>query len=135
MIIVFLLAFQITHASALEREKIGLGGILGEPTGLTSKFMFNNTSGIDAGVGWETSADNEFHIYGSYPYHLYDITNLPKGYLSLYFGASLRHIYREKKDDKFGVRISLGIEYLFENVFLGAFFSGSSVRFNSEYGL
>jgi hypothetical protein len=122
MIIAFLLAFQVTHASALEREKIGLGVILGEPTGLTGKFMLDNTSGIDAGVGWQTSGDDEFHIYGDYLYHFYDIITVPKGYLPLYFGAGLRYVYRENKDDKLGIRLPLGIEYLFENVSLGAFF-------------
>jgi len=122
VIIAFLLAFQVTHVNAQERKSIGLGVILGEPTGLTGKFMLDNTSGIDVGVGWETSGDDEFHIYGDYLYHLYDIITVPKGYLPLYFGGGIRYVYRENKDDKFGIRIPLGIEYLFENVSLGAFF-------------
>jgi hypothetical protein len=122
MICVLLLTLFMTGANAEDRKKIGLGVIAGEPTGLTGKFMFNNTTGIDAGVGWKTSGDNEFHIYGDYLYHLYDILRVPQGQLPLYFGAGLRYVEREKKDNKFGVRIPLGIEYLFENISLGAFF-------------
>ena len=82
VIIAFLLAFQVTHVNALERKSIGLGVILGEPTGLTGKFMLDNTNGIDVGVGWETSGDNEFHIYGDYLYHLYGIISGDLGSLA-----------------------------------------------------
>ena len=122
MIIIFLLAFLVTNAGAVERKKLGLGVIAGEPTGITGKFMLDSASGIDAGVGWKTSGDNEFHIYGDYLYHLYDIIDVPKGHLPLYFGAGLRYVDRENKDDKFGIRIPVGIEYLFEDISLGAFF-------------
>jgi len=121
-IVVFLLAFIVTNAGAVERKRIGLGVIAGEPTGLTGKFMLNSTNGIDVGVGWETSGDNEIHIYGDYLYHLYNIIDVTKGYMPLYFGAGLRYVDREKKDDKLGVRIPVGLEYIFENVDLGAFF-------------
>ena len=122
MITICLLAFLVTSAGAVERKKLGLGVIAGEPTGLTGKFMLNSENGIDAGVGWKTSGDNEFHMYGDYLYHLYDIIDVPKGYLPLYFGAGLRYVNRDNKDDKFGIRFPLGIEYLFENISLGAFF-------------
>ncbi len=53
---------------------------------------------------------------------MYDLIKVPHGKLPLYFGGGLRFIDREKKDDKLGIRIPVGIEYLFENVPLGAFF-------------
>ena len=46
---------------AIERKMFGIGVIAGEPTGITGKYMIDNNSAIDAGVGWETSGDNEFH--------------------------------------------------------------------------
>jgi hypothetical protein len=122
MIISLLFTFLATSAGAVERKKLGLGVIAGEPTGITGKFLLDSASGIDAGVGWKTSGDNEFHIYGDYLYHLYDIIDVPKGNLPFYFGGGLRYVDREKKDDKFGIRIPVGIEYLFENISLGAFF-------------
>ena len=122
MMFIFLFTLFMSGANAAERKRIGLGVIAGEPTGLTGKFMLNDKTGIDGGVGWKTSGDSEFHIYADYLYHLYDILRVPQGQLPLYFGAGLRYVDRENKDDKFGVRIPLGIEYLFQNVSLGAFF-------------
>jgi hypothetical protein len=120
--VIVLIIFIATNALALERKKFGVGVIVGEPTGITIKYMLDDKSAIDAGVGWETSGDNEFHIYGDYLYHMNDLIKVPQGKLPLYFGGGLRFIDREKKKDKFGIRIPVGIEYLFGNVPLGAFF-------------
>ena len=119
---IVLIIFFTTNALALERKQFGVGVIVGEPTGITIKYMLYDKSAIDAGVGWETSGDNEFHIYGDYLYHMNDLIKVPHGKLPLYFGGGLRFIDREKKKDKFGIRIPVGIEYLFGNAPLGAFF-------------
>lgn len=121
-LIIPLIVFLANNVFAIEKNRFGVGVIAGEPTGITVKYMIDYNSGADAGIGWETSGDNEFHIYGNYLYHVYDlIIKVPHGKLPLYFGCGARFIDREKKDDKFGVRIPVGIEYLFENVSLGAF--------------
>ena len=120
--VIVLIIFIATNALALERKKFGVGVILGEPTGITIKYMLDDKTAIDAAVGWETSGDNEFHIHGDYLYHMNDLIKVPQGKLPLYFGGGLRFIDRERKDDKFGIRIPVGLEYLFENVPLGAFF-------------
>ncbi len=119
--IILLMVFLANNVFAIERNRFGIGVIAGEPTGITAKYMLDDESAIDAGIGWETSGDNEFHIYGDYLYHMYDLIKVPHGKLPLYFGVGARFIDRDKKDDKFGVRIPVGIEYLFENISLGAF--------------
>jgi len=120
--VIILIIFIATNALALERKKFGVGVIVGEPTGITIKYMLDDKSAIDAGIGWETSGDNEFHIYGDYLYHMNDLIKVPQGKLPLYFGGGVRFINREKKDNKFGIRIPVGLEYLFGNVPLAAFF-------------
>ena len=120
--VIVLVIFIATNALALERKKFGVGVIVGEPTGITIKYMLDDKSAIDAAIGWETSGDNEFHIHGDYLYHMNDLIKVQQGKLPLYFGGGLRFIDREKKDDKLGIRIPVGIEYLFGNVPLGAFF-------------
>jgi len=119
---IVLIIFFATNALALERKKFGVGIIAGEPTGITIKYMLDDKSAIDAGVGWETGGDNEFHIYGDYLYHMNDLIKVTHGKLPLYFGGGLRFIDREKKKDKLGIRIPVGIEYLFKDLPLGAFF-------------
>jgi len=119
--VVIVVALLATQASADETRTFGLGIIAGEPTGLTAKYMLDATSAIDGGVGWKTSGDSEFHIYADYLFHLRDLIAVKKGALPVYFGGGLRFVDRDKKDNKFGVRIPVGIEYLFDGIALGAF--------------
>ena len=119
--IIVLLAFPVSNTCAAERKPFGIGVIAGKPTGITAKLMVNSIHGIDAGIGWETSGDDEFIIYGDYLYHIYDLMDVSKGQLPLYFGAGLRYLDRDTKEDKLGVRIPAGIEYLFESLPLEAF--------------
>lgn len=120
-LVILLIVSLAANVSAMERNKFGIGVIIGEPTGITGKYMLNNKNAIDAGVGWKTGGDNELHIYGDYLFHLYDVIEVPKGQLPIYFGGGARWVSREDKDDKFGIRVPIGVEYLFEDLPLGAF--------------
>ena len=114
-------AVMATGADAKDRKKWGIGVIAGEPTGLTLKYMFDNTMGIDVGAGWSTSSDDEYQIYGDFLYHIYDLLMPGTGQLPLYFGGGLSYLKRDNLDDEFGIRIPVGVEYLFKRVPLAAF--------------
>ena len=121
-----LILLLATNSLATEGDKFGIGVIAGDPDGITGKYMMKNSRAIDAGFGWKTKGDNEYHIYGDYLFYKYDLFKVPHGILPLYFGGGARYItYSEdnekKKDDKFGIRIPVGIEYLFRNSSLGIF--------------
>ncbi|MCG6909781.1 MAG: hypothetical protein LJE94_06605 [Deltaproteobacteria bacterium] len=120
-LLILVIVSLAANVSAMERKKIGVGVIIGQPTGITAKYMLDDDSGIDAGAGWETSHDNYFHIYGDYLFHLYDVIEVPKGKLPIYFGGGVRWVHRENKDDKLGIRIPGGVEYIFEDLPLAAF--------------
>jgi hypothetical protein len=122
MVLLILILTLATSSFADEREKFGVGVLAGIPTGITGKFMIDDVNAIDLGAGWRTSGDNELYLYGDYLMHLYDLIPVTKGKLPLYFGAGFRYIDRENRDDKFGARIPVGLEYLFEGVSLAAFF-------------
>ena len=117
-VIIIMLA---TPALAAEYKTFGIGVVAGEPTGITGKYMLNDSNGIDAGVGWKTSGDSEFHIYADYLFHIHDLIKVKKGALPVYIGGGLRWVDRENRDNKFGIRVPVGLEYLFDNVSLGAF--------------
>ena len=120
-VLMLLILCLSANVYASDREKFGIGVILGEPTGITAKIMLDDTNAIDMGAGWETSGDNELHIYGDYLFHLYDVIIVPKGLLPLYFGVGARMVFHDNDDNELGIRFPVGVEYVFQDLPLGAF--------------
>ena len=121
IVIIAVLVLWIYPVMADDRKPFGIGVIGGQPTGITFKYMINDTHGVDLGAGWRTSGDNEYHVYGDYLYHLNNLVTVPKGQLPFYVGLGARFLIRDDRDDKFGLRLPFGVEYLFANAPLGAF--------------
>jgi len=109
------LALAGTPAMAKEKN-VGLGFILGEPTGIDAKFWLANQHAFEIGAAWSLSGNNEFHIQGDYLFHKFDVFDLKSSdELPLYFGVGGRMIFRDKIDDTFGVRFPVGLTYIFAN--------------------
>ena len=102
---------------------LGVGVILGEPTGISMKLWLNKESAIDLGVAYsfidsQNSENNDFHIqiHADYLFHFYpDIMEIPRGSFAFYCGiGSNVVIYRTGLS--VGFRIPLGITFLFQEV-------------------
>ncbi len=101
-------------ASAVAAERpFGLGVIVGEPTGLSAKYLLNRENAIDLAVAWNLSGDNDFTLHADYLWHVYDLIKVNTGEMPVYFGVGGRMDLRDNKDDKFGVRIPVGVSYQF----------------------
>ena len=112
LVLAFMILFCV-EAFASENNNLGLGVILGEPTGVTGKYILNDESAIDAGAGWETSGDDRIHVYADYLFHINDLFDVGTGSLPLFFGAGVRFISIEDDDDELGIRLPVGLEYVF----------------------
>ena len=111
--ILFILTFSfILSTAALAGEEIGIGVIVGEPTGLSGKMWMSNNTAIDLGLAWSFSGENTFHIHGDYLWHNFSLINVEKGKLPLYFGVGARA--RFGTDTQFGIRFPVGLAYLFK---------------------
>ena len=102
---------------------LGLGVILGEPTGFSGKYWLdaNRDRAIDFGLAWSLSDDVGFHIHGDYLLHNYsllrDAFHVTKGKMPLYYGLGARFQLGEgHHDDETGLRIPVGMSYLFADV-------------------
>ena len=119
--ILIILSFTFVFSAAAQTtEGIGVGVIVGEPTGLSGKFWMTNSTAIDLGLAWSFSGENTFHIHGDYLWHNFSLIKVDKGKLPLYFGAGLRA--RFGTDTQFGVRFPVGLGYLFEQAPVDVFF-------------
>ena len=99
----------------------GLGIIVGEPTGISLKYRLSERNAIDGAVAWSLSGDSDLHLHGDYLYHWYDLITVKKGRLPLYAGVGARLVFRENHDDLVGLRIPVGLAYLFAGAPFDAF--------------
>ncbi len=107
-----------SQATAQDRG-LGLGVLVGEPTGLSAKFWLGPTSAIDAAAAWSFTGENRFQLHVDYLAHFFHLFPVPKGTLPLYFGGGGR---LELDDDpQFGIRVPVGLAYLFPNIPLDIF--------------
>jgi hypothetical protein len=97
------------------------GVIFGEPTGLSLKYWVSDVMAIDGGVGWSFDDDTDLHLHGDVLWHNFDVFNVSKGELPIYFGVGARGQFRDNRDDRAGIRFPIGINYLFEDVPLSLF--------------
>lgn len=123
-IIAVLLALSACGVSA--QDNIGVGAIIAEPTGVTGKYWMNPNEAIDAAAAWSLADDDSFQVHGDYLYHRFDLfprVDQSVGRLALYYGAGARLKFgdddegrgrgNDDDDDRFGVRVPVGMTYLF----------------------
>ena len=124
-IIVLLLA--VTSANARTQDDFGIGAILGEPTGLSLKYWLDGERAVDGAAAWSYSENDSFQLHGDYLIHNYELFESEK--VPAYYGIGAR--LKLKDDDgngrnehhpMFGIRVPLGVTYLFEEAPFDMFF-------------
>ena len=112
-----LVAALIVMASAsgvwAQGKGIGLGIVVGDPTGLSAKLWLSDSSAIDAAAAWSFKDPPAFHVHGDYLFHGSVPAELSSGVLMFHFGAGAR--VKLEKETRVGVRAPLGLDYWFEN--------------------
>jgi hypothetical protein len=95
--------------------QIGLGVILGSPTGFTLKAKHQNNNFFDLALAYSLRSDETIHIHGDYLWQFpnrFEIDNVPM-FTYVGVGARLKHFDHHKKGDDFalGVRLPAGFGY------------------------
>jgi hypothetical protein len=134
IIIVILAACLLCSAAFAQKTGFGLGIIIGEPTGITGKCWLSGKSAIDGAVAWSFDGEN-LHLHADYLIHKFDLIKVAKGSLPLYFGVGVRVRFDEDDHhfddhdhdnhhhhDRIGVRIPVGLDYLFAHDPVDIFF-------------
>ena len=85
---------------------VGVGVILGNPTGVTGKAWIDGSQAVDAGLGFST----RLAAYGDYLWHSWTALPQPsEGKLPLYLGLGAQ--VRTFHDPEFGLRAVAGAAY------------------------
>lgn len=121
-LLVFSMA-ALSSARAQPKAGLGIGIVIGEPTGLSLKKWSSNNRAIDAGIAWSFSENDSLHFHADYLLHRFDLLAAPdmRGRLPLYLGLGARVKLKEngngggrnQNDALVGIRVPFGISYLF----------------------
>lgn len=106
--------------STAQDSGFGLGIVVGEPTGVSFKNWLGGRSAIDFAVAWSFGKEDALHVHVDYLFHNFGLFNVEKGDLVLYYGVGGRIKAEEKS--RVGVRIPIGVSYIFEKDPLEIFF-------------
>ena len=89
----------------------GMGLILGEPTGLSAKLWTSGDNAFDFAAAWSFKGDGNLLLQADYVWHFFELMPVPSGKLPLYIGIGGRVVLAD--DPSFGIRVPIGIDYLF----------------------
>jgi hypothetical protein len=119
-VVIFLLLAAFSSGSlAAQDDGFGLGIILGEPIGISFKNWVGSRTAIDGGVAWSFSDYDSLHLHLDYLVHNFNILKANKGKSALYYGIGGR--LKIEGETRVGVRVPVGINYIFENAPLDIF--------------
>ena len=102
---------------------VGLGLVLGQPTGLSGKLTTSRSHAIDAALAWDLSDDHDhFHFHSDYLWLRNAALHVDNVALDWYFGVGGRlliydedHRRYHEDDYQIGVRFPIGLGYTFKN--------------------
>jgi hypothetical protein len=101
--------------------RFGIGLMAGEPSGLTMKYWLNDTLAIDAAAGGTFHNDSNFHVHSDLLLHKFDLIHVPRGQMPFYIGGGAFARFRGHHDNQVGVRVPLGVSYMFDQAPIDVF--------------
>ena len=99
-------------SQASTSRNIGLGVILGEPTGVSFKIWNRQTVAFDAGAAWSIVDEKNFQIHGDLLLHNFNLFKVETGRMALYYGIGARVWFAT--DTVVSLRVPVGLSYEFE---------------------
>lgn len=118
------LLLAITASAAYANDK-SIGIVAGDPTGVSFKlwqnkgFFGKNEHAIDAALGWKLINGAGIQLKADYVVHKYGVIPVEVGKLPVYYGIGGRLVTGGDAD--FGVRVPVGVNYLFADEPFDAF--------------
>lgn len=123
-ILLGLLVAAAATATAQDTEQIGVGIILGEPTGFNVNYRLERRRSADFQLGFSSS---RLHLNASYLLHERRAMNLDGVVIDWYYGIGVHYYHHDRdrpnQDDEtdLGVRVPIGLDHSFRRMPLVAF--------------
>jgi hypothetical protein len=102
-------------------HRLGVGLIVGEPTGLSLKYFMNDTLALDGALGWSFRDEPDLYLHSDFLWHKFDLINVPQAQLPFYVGVGGWAKFRDPEDNQAGLRFPIGVSCIFDNLPLDVF--------------
>lgn len=141
-VIIMLTVFFSPAIISAQSGGIGIGFILGEPTGLNFKVWTGSNTALVAAAAWSFEGKAAFHFHLDYLHHRLKTIRIEHGFLPFYYGIGIR--IKNDRKERLGIRIPLGLNYHFKKAPLDIFaefvpifdlLPGTDLHFNGGIGL
>ncbi|MFQ5600073.1 MAG: hypothetical protein ACE5G2_05925 [Candidatus Krumholzibacteriia bacterium] len=117
--LVFLMACTCGAPVTAQQHGFGLGFLFGEPAGVNGKLWRGHDTALVGGLAWSFVDDGAADLYGDFVWHRFGLLDVDRGRLPLYVGVGAR--LQLDGGSRFGIRIPVGMNYLFETAPIDAF--------------
>ncbi|MEJ2553235.1 MAG: hypothetical protein P8164_10955 [Gammaproteobacteria bacterium] len=92
-------------------ENLGVGLMVGAPTGLSLKAWQDSIHAIDVGLGWTAEHNESFHLHADYLFHDFSVFKPGTGRMPLYYGMGGTISRKSGDNTHVGIRVPFGISY------------------------
>jgi hypothetical protein len=106
---------SLTPATASGPGRFGAGFVIGEPTGFSAKYWLNDIMALDGGFGFSLRDDDNVYLNADILWHNYDLIPVSRGRTAAYLGVGPSIEFRDDEDNRFGVRVPIGVSYQFDD--------------------
>lgn len=125
LVILCLVPSMAAPSHAQDSQFIGIGIMIGEPTGFNAKVWWDDTWAFDGGLAWSFSGETEVSLHGDLLFHNWNILRdaleiTGRAELPLYYGIGGR--IKAGDDNVAGVRFPVGVSLMIEEVPFDMFF-------------
>lgn len=111
MICFFSFIFFTLQSVSSQDKGLGLGVIVGNPTGVNGKLWTTQNTAFDAAAAWDLDKNGGLQVHGDFLIHKYNLISIPSGKLPVYFGIGGLVGLHDKTT--LGVRGPAGLDYMF----------------------
>ena len=121
-------AIALSNPPPVSRDythRFGAGLIVGEPTGPSLKYWFNEITAIDGAFGasfnHESDHDASFYMHSDILWHNFDLIPVSRGRLPVYLGVGGLLRIRDNASNEAGIRIPVRLSYMFDSAPIDVF--------------
>ena len=110
----------VVAASAAQPGKAGVGLILFEPSGLTTKAWLSRSAALAGGIGWSPEENHYLHLHADFLFYRHRLAADRNLDLDFYLGVGGKIVFRDSDNAWF--RVPLGVDFLLRKSPLNFFF-------------